>query len=89
MSEFEKQNEDVFEIVRNNRNIHPNGQPLRIVPENKLTEMVNRSQAAERDLWNANKTIEQLSTDLRAVRFVQGMPIVGAFVVGIILGLIL
>jgi hypothetical protein len=89
MSEFEKQNEDVFEIVRNNRNIHPNGQPLRIVPENKLTEMVNRSQAAERDLWNANKTIEQLRTDLRAVRMVQAMPIVGGLLLGLILGLIL
>ena len=89
MSEYEKQNEELFDMVRNNRNIHPKGQPLHIVPENKLNEMVNRAQSAEQGLWNANKTIEQLRTDLRAIRVVQAMPIVGALVIGLILGLIL
>ena len=89
MSEFEKMNEQAFALIRQNRDCHPEGIPLRMIPDEKVTALVNRAEAAEQSLRAANKTIAQLETDLRAVRFLQALPAVIALVAGFLLGLIL
>ena len=89
MSEFEMMNEQAFDLIRQNRGCHPEGAPLRLIADEKLTALVNRAEAAEQKLRAANKTIAQLETDLRAVRFLQALPAVGALTAGFLLGLIL
>lgn len=89
MSEFEMMNEQAFDLIRQNRGCHPDGTPLRMIADEKLTALVNRAEAAEQKLRAANKTIAQLETDLRAVRFLQALPVVGALTAGFLLGLIL
>ena len=89
MSEFEMMNEQAFDLIRQNRGCHPEGTPLRLIADEKLTALVNRAEAAEQSLRAANKTIAQLETDLRAVRFLQALPVVGALTAGFLLGLIL
>lgn len=89
MSEFEMMNEQAFDLIRQNRGCHPEGTQLRMIADEKLTALVNRAEAAEQKLRAANKTIAQLETDLRAVRFLQALPVVGALTAGFLLGLIL
>ncbi len=89
MSEYDKQNEAVFEMVRQNRAVHPQGRPLRIVADDDLNAIVQRAEAAEQQLWNANKTIAALQTDLCTVRVIQFLPIAGALVTGLLVGLFL
>lgn len=89
MSEFEMMNEQAFDLIRQNRGCHPEGTPLRLISDVKVTELVNRAEAAEQKLRNAEKTISQLETDLRAVRFLQALPAAIAAVAGFLLGLIL
>lgn len=89
MSEFEMMNEQAFDLIRQNRDCHPKGTPLRMIADEKVTAMVNRAEAAEQKLRNAERTILQLETDLRAVRFLQALPAVIALVAGFLLGLIL
>lgn len=89
MSEFEMMNEQAFDLIRQNRDCHPEGTPLRLIADEKLTALVNRAESAEQKLRSAEKTIAQLETDLRAVRFLQALPVVGALTAGFLLGLIL
>ena len=89
MSEFEMMNEQAFDLIRQNRDCHPSGTPLRLIADEKVTALVNRAEAAEQSLRAANKTIAQLETDLRAVRFLQALPAAIAAVAGFLLGLIL
>ena len=89
MSEFEMMNEQAFDLIRQNRGCHPEGIPLRMIPDEKVTALVNRAESAEQKLRNAEKTIAQLETDLRDVRFLQALPVVGALTAGFLLGLIL
>lgn len=89
MSEFEKMNEEAFDLIRQNRDCHPSGTPLRLIADEKVTELVNRAEAAEKELHNARQTIAQLETDLRAVRFLQALPAAIALAAGFLLGLIL
>lgn len=89
MSEFERMNEQAFDLIRQNRGCHPEGTPLRLIADDKVSALVNRAEAAEQKLRNAEKTIAQLETDLRAVRFLQALPAAIAVVAGFLLGLIL
>ena len=89
MSEFEMMNEEAFDLIRQNRGCHPEGTPLRLIADDKVSALVNRAEAAEQKLRNAEKTIAQLETDLRAVRFLQALPAAIAVVAGFLLGLIL
>lgn len=89
MSEFEMMNEQAFDLIRQNRGCHPEGTPLRLIADDKVAALVNRAEAAEQKLRNAEKTIAQLETDLRAVRFLQALPAAIAVVAGFLLGLIL
>lgn len=89
MSEFEMMNEQAFDLIRQNRGCHPDGATFRLIADEKLTALVNRAEAAEQRLRAANKTIAQMETDLRAVRFLQALPTVGALTAGFLLGLIL
>ena len=89
MSEFEMMNEQAFDLIRQNRGCHPEAPPLRLIADEKLTALVNRAESAEQKLRSAEKTIAQLETDLRAVRFLQALPVVGALTAGFLLGLIL
>ena len=89
MSEFEMMNEQAFDLIRQNRGCHPDGTPLRLIADEKVTALVNRAESAEQKLRSAEKTIAQLETDLRAVRFLQALPVVGALTAGFLLGLIL
>lgn len=89
MSEFEMMNEQAFDLIRQNRDCHPSGTPLRLIADGKVTALVNRVETAESELRNAEKTIAQLETDLRAVRFLQALPAAIAAVAGFLLGLIL
>ena len=89
MSEFEMMNKQAFDLIRQNRGCRPEGPPLRMIADEELTALVNRAEAAEQSLRAANKTIAQLETDLRAVRFLQALPVVIALVAGFLLGLIL
>lgn len=89
MSEFERMNEQAFDLIRQNRGCHPEGTPLRLIADDKVSALVNRAEAAEQKLRNAEKTIAQLETDLRAVRFLQALPAAIAAVAGFLLGLIL
>lgn len=89
MSEFEKMNEEAFDLIRQNRGCHPEGTPLRLIADDKVAALVNRAEAAEQKLRNAEKTIAQLETALRAVRFLQALPAAIAVVAGFLLGLIL
>ena len=89
MSEFEMMNEQAFALIRQNRDCHPEGIPLRMIPDEKVTALVNRAESAEQKLRSAEKTIAQLETDLRAVRFLQALPAAIAAVAGFLLGLIL
>lgn len=89
MSEFEMMNKQAFDLIRQNRDCHPEGPPLRMIADEELTALVNRAEAAEQSLRAANKTIAQLETDLRAVRFLRALPVVIALVAGFLLGLIL
>ena len=89
MSEFEMMNEQAFDLIRQNRGCHHEGIPLRMIPDEKVTALVNRAESAEQKLRSAEKTIAQLETDLRAVRFLQALPVVGALTAGFLLGLIL
>lgn len=89
MSEFEMMNEQAFDLIRRNRGCHPEGTPLRLIADDKVSALVNRAEAAEQKLRNAEKTISQLETDLRAVRFLQALPAAIAAVAGFLLGLIL
>ena len=89
MSEFEMMNEQAFDLIRQNRGCHPEGTPLRLIADDKFSALVNRAEAAEQKLRNAEKTIAQLETDLRAVRFLQALPAAIAVVAGFLLGLIL
>lgn len=89
MSEFEMMNEQAFDLIRQNRGCHPEGTPLRLIADEKLTALVNRAEAAEQKLRNAEKTIAQLETDIRAVRFLQALPAAIALTAGFLLGLIL
>ena len=89
MSEFEMMNEEAFDLIRQNRGCHPEGTPLRLIADDKVSALVNRAEAAEQKLRNAEKIIAQLETDLRAVRFLQALPAAIAAVAGFLLGLIL
>lgn len=89
MSEFEMMNEQAFDLIRQSRGCHPEGTPLRLIADDKVAALVNRAEAAEQRLRDANKTIAQLETDLRAVRFLQALPAAIAVVAGFLLGLIL
>ena len=89
MSEFEMMNEQAFDLIRQNRGCHPEGTPLRLIADDKVSALVNRAEAAEQKLRNAEKTISQLETDLRAVRFLEALPAAIAAVAGFLLGLIL
>ena len=89
MSEFEMMNEQAFDLIRQNRGCHPEGTPLRLIADDKVSALVNRAEAAEQKLRNAEKTISQLEADLRAVRFLQALPAAIAVVAGFLLGLIL
>ena len=89
MSEFEMMNEQAFDLIRQNRGCHPEGTPLRLIADDKVSALVNRAEAAEQKLRNAEKIIAQLETDLRAVRFLQALPAAIAAVAGFLLGLIL
>lgn len=89
MSEFERMNEQAFDLIRQNRGCHPEGTPLRLIADYKVSALVNRAEAAEKKLHNAEKTIAQLETDLRAVRFLQALPAAIAFAAGFLLGLVL
>ena len=89
MSEFERMNEQAFDLIRQNRGCHPEGTPLRLIADDKVSALVNRAEAAEQKLRNAEKTIAQLETDLRAVRFLQALHAAIALAAGFLLGLIL
>lgn len=92
MSEFEKQNEEAFDMIRHNRECHPGGTPVRIITDDKMNALVNRAEAAERRARDAETKCSKLEFDirmLRAVRVVRYLAAAGCAIGGFLLGLVL
>lgn len=78
MSEFEQMNEEAFGMIRQNRDCHPGGVPVRLVTDSKWSDLVNALENEKRKFRDADSQRKKAEFDLRMMKTVRAVYLIGS-----------
>ena len=87
MSEFEKQDQGLIEMVRSNKNCHPGGERVVLASEGQCIDLIQDLASARKERNEAIHRAFQAEANLRIWHVVAAAATVGGSILGFLVGL--